>query len=167
MPQSLPYVFDTTRTGRILCTVLLASAFFILPLLSALLYFALEKQDVLVCLAPVFVGLLDIPVALFLFKKLGGVQGSISSREVIVKADNFLGISSGAPSGSFGLNQFQCLRLTNAQSREYSLYKLSLIGRDNTPNIQFYCAPQDRAQIFAADLAAAINIPLEPLQNKT
>lgn len=161
MSQTLPYVFDTTRTGRILCTVLLASAFFILPLLSALLYFALQKQDIMVCLAPVCVGLLDIPIALFLFKKLGGAQGSINSREVIIKADNFLGISSGAPSGSFALNQFQCLRLTGSQNNQSPLYKLALIGRDNTPNIQFYCAPQEKAQTFATDLAAALNLPLE------
>ncbi len=160
MTTQLPYQFNTTQSGRIICVALAVSGIFIIPCLTAVAYGMSGFNGIPFVIGPLLlVALGDVVAAFILFKKLGGATGRIDAHNVVVKADNILGMRSGAPDGSYGLSQFASIKL---QPRGDNLARLILVGKTGTPDVTFFNGPFATAKILAEELGGKLNLPVEP-----
>lgn len=159
MTFSLPYAIDTTRPGRIIIPLLLIAAFVAMPLCGLLLALARKPDQPLILLAPLAIALMNLALALILFRLMGGATGSIDSQAIIIKPARLFGIPSGAPGGSFALSRFRALAVKTISRQNPPLGRLMLLGHDKTPAILLFTGPLEQAQTLQKDLAAALNLP--------
>lgn len=161
MSVTLPYNFNTAQTGRIISVALAATGIVIMPCLIALSVSVMPSEQAVYTTGPLLlVGLGDIVAAFFLFKKLGGATGSIDNHNVVVKADNIAGVRSGAPEGSYALSQFSAIKV---QPRGDGLARLTLAGKNGTPDIIFFNGPFAIAKQLVDELSPQLNLPVEPV----
>jgi hypothetical protein len=157
MALTLPYAFDTTKSGKLI----LKGTMFIQALMSIELpYFFIFEPYKLINFGLVSVVLLSLGV--FIFKRIGGAFGTITDREITVGPSVLWGIRSTSPEGRFPLTQFRCIRVAIiAAGRNGPHERVCLVGRDGTPDIEFARTQQKEGIALGHALGALIGLSVE------
>ena len=155
--MTLPYHFDTSRQPKLVCAITALSGFFIAPVMAFIITSTAPQSLMIIMPALVMIVFGDIGVALFLFRRMGGCTGTLRERDISVQAASLFGIASSCPSGNFALNQFRCLQFRQ-QGR---FFKMTLIGKDTTPDITFFSGSDIQAKPLLETLRTTLNLPLE------
>jgi hypothetical protein len=99
---------------------------------------------------------------------LEGTRGTITRERVVVQPGGVRGMRTAGPSGTFPLGRFTQVRVERIMPSEgihsQGHERVSLVGKEGTPDIMIARADLDAGRTLARDLAAALNLRLEERQ---
>ena len=157
MALTLPYAFDTTKSGKLL----LKGTMVIQALMALELpYILIFEADKLITFG--FVSVIIISLGVFIFKYIGGAFGTVTDREITISPSVFWGIRSTTPEGRFPLTQFRCIRVeVIAAGRNGPHERVYLMGKDGTPNIEFARTRREEGIALGHALGSLVDLPVE------
>src|SRR5215210_2525256 len=162
MPIALPYRFDTSPTIQLILT---GFAGLLLLVAAGLLYSLLISRDYVAALQLFLVTLILLYFGRLFLKNLDSSRGTIDSREVIAEPVLLYGVRLKCPAGRFPLRQFHAVRVeripppVDAQGGPHE--RVTLIGREGTPNILVARTSDDAGRALGRELAAALALPYQ------
>jgi hypothetical protein len=169
MSFTFPHQFDTTafaklvfQTARVLIALVLASG--VISLAIKLLAGA-GLADIIVTLAAMALLCAIITgIGLVMFKKLGGVSGTITDRDVSVSAATVGGYIADEPTGIFPLAAYEAVRLEriNTKGRRTSHERVFLQARTGeAPDIFVATGRRGSGDSYAQQLGQLLKLPVQ------
>jgi hypothetical protein len=161
-----PLNFDTGKQAKLVSFGILAAApIFLTIAFWAPLFIQDDPELVLllrvVCMA---MAVIEIPMALFLFRVSGAARGSIARHMIVVEPAHLMGFISAAPKGSFTPSQFSAVKLKVISSKTGRFYKPVLVGKDQIGTLMLESlSDRATAEAFSEQLARELGLPYERL----
>jgi len=159
---TLPYHFDTSSPG----TFLIAGAAGLLGVVVVgLLYTALVSHQAAAALALAIVGALTIYFGRLFLINFPASRGRITADAVTVEAARVFGLRLAGPEGTFPIGHFKGVLVAHLPPPvgAYGVQheRVSLIGRDGTPEILVARTRLGEGRAFGRELGALLRLPVE------
>jgi hypothetical protein len=163
MAITLPYEFDTSPVVKLVLRG--ALGLLAVVIVPGILYSLFVTQDWVAAGQLVLIGALVGYFGTLFGRHLTSATGTITRQFVVVWPVTLYGIRLSGPEGRFSMAQFRAVRVerispgANIQSRQHE--RVSLVGRDGTPDILVGRTAYDAGRRLGQELAAALNLEYE------
>jgi hypothetical protein len=165
MPLSLPYEFDTSGVVKVILRLVLGLLGIVMLGIPYALFISHSKAGA--ALLVVIAALVTLFGRLVL-TNLVGARGTITAEAAVVHPVTLYGLRLGGPEGRFPIQQFEAVRVeqspgpVNVQGGTHE--RVSLVGRDGTPDILVARTERSAGKFLGRDLATALRLPYQEKQ---
>jgi hypothetical protein len=166
MAITLPYEFDTSAAVKLILRGLVA---LLVVVLVGILYSLLISRSTAAAVQLLICAAIITYFARVFFTNLIGSVGTITSDRIVVDSPHVAGFRLAGPSGSFSVRQFEAVRVervTNPigiplETQIGPHERVSLVGRQGTPDILVARTDDDEGRTLGNELAAALKLPYQ------
>lgn len=163
MGLALPFEFDTSDVVATLLRGVLG--LLLVVVLPGVVYSLFVSRNAAAALALLVVAALTAYFGRRFLANLSGSRGTITGDAVIVQPVRVYGIRLTGPEGTFPIHQFKAVRVERV-SPPVEAYggphaRVSLVGKDATPNILIARTALDDGRALGRDLATTLKLPLD------
>jgi hypothetical protein len=163
MPVALPYRFDTSPVVKLILQG--ALALLLLVMVPGLAYSVFISPNDGAAILLLVVGVIVTYFGRLFLGNLEGSHGTITADAVVIEPATLHGIQLHGPSGQFSLQRFKAVKVelippplwTPGGSHE----RVSLAGKDGTPDILIARTSEDAGRALGRDLATALGLPYQ------
>jgi hypothetical protein len=166
MAITLPYNFETSRVVKLIMRGFMS---LLAIVLAGILYSLLVSHSHPAALQLTLSAAVLIYFGQIFRKHLTGVEGTITADAVSVRPGTVWGMRLSGPAGNFRVAQFQAIRVervtlpigTPIETQLGPHERVSLIGKEGTPDIMIARTSDDAGRTLARELAAALSLPYQ------
>lgn len=163
MPVALPYRFDTSPVVKVILRGVLG--LLLLVIVPGMVYSLFVSHNDAAAVLLLLVGLIVTSFGRLFLRNLGGSHGTISADAVVVEPATLYGIRLHGPSGRFPLHRFKAVKVELVPPPLWSQggphERVSLAGKDGTPDILIARSSGDAGRVLGRDLSAALGLAYE------
>jgi hypothetical protein len=160
---TLPFEFDTRGVVEVILRGVLG--LLLVVVVPGLLYAFFVSQSVATAAALLVIAAMVMYFGRLFLRTLHGSTGTITADAVVVRPDRLYGIRLAGPAGTFPIQRFKAVRVERSSApmgNETQWHeRVSLVGKEDTPDILVARTTLDAGRIMGAELAAALHLPLE------
>jgi hypothetical protein len=163
MPVALPYRFDTSSVVILILRGVIA--LLLVVIVPGRVYSLLVSHDEVVTVQLLLIGLIVIFFGRLFLKNLEASRGTIAADAVMVEPGTLYGIRLHGPAGRFPLRGFTAVRVERVPPPAWTPggphERVSLAGKEGTPDILIARTSDDAGRALGRDLAAALSLPYQ------
>ena len=161
---TLPYQFDTSGVVKLIMRGFVG---LLVVLLLGIIYSLLVSHDQIAAFQLLLCAAIIVYFGRLFLRHLVGSVGTITSDAVVVQSAQVVGIRLAGPAGRFPMAQFGAVRVqrvTNPigiplESQIGPHERVSLIGKEGTPDILIARTDDDAGRKLGQELAGALKLP--------
>ena len=165
MAVALPFEFDTSGPVTVVLRGVLGLLFVVV--VPGVLYSLLVSHNRAAVFALLIVAALTVYFGRLFLANLPGTRGTITAKAVIVQPGRVYGMRLAGPEGTFPIHQFKAVRVESALPPVHVIgglhERVSLAGKNGTPDILIARTERGAGNALGRDLAAALKLPVEEL----
>jgi hypothetical protein len=166
MAVTLPHRFDTSGVVKL---ILRGVVGLLIVVLLGILYSLLVSHSSAAAIQLLLIAALVTYFGSLFLKNLTGSLGTITTDAVVVQPGQLFGIRLASPAGTFPISRFQAVRverITNPIGIPIEVQvgpheRVSLIGREGTPDILIARTDRDAGRALGSELANALKLPYQ------
>lgn len=163
MPVELPYRFDTSPIVKLILRGVVA--LLLVVIVPGIMYSLFVSHDHVAAVQLILVGLIATYFGRIFFSNLEGSHGTITADAVVVEPGTLYGVRLHGPAGRFSLQDFRAVKVERASGPVWAEggphERVSLVGKDGTPDILIARTSEDVGRVLGQDLAAALGLPYQ------